>query len=273
MKRVLIVTISLAVFLASWLRDALLTLFGRGRRPSCTILYYHAVPDDQRARFASQMDALLRVAEPLKADRTDPLEPNRRYVGITFDDGYQSVLSNALPVLKANGIPATVFVAPGLLGQVALADASTTSVADREVMALPDLERLSSHELVTIGSHSLTHPHLTRVERSQAAHEIVESRRVLERLVTRPVRLFAFPYGDCSEDLFQLCRDAGYDRVFTTKPDNTDLRPSRFVCGRVRADPLDWPLEFRLKVVGAYRWLPAAFALKKAIKGTCGRPS
>jgi hypothetical protein len=62
-----------------------------------------------------------------------------------------------------------------------------------------------------------------------------------------------------------LCREAGYERIFTTLPVFAFAEPGEFVVGRVRVDPTDWPLEFRLKLAGAYRWLPAAFAFKRLI--------
>jgi len=35
--------------------------------------------------------------------------------------------------------------------------------------------------------------------------------------------------------------------------------------GRVRVDPTDSPIEFRLKLLGAYRWLPLAFSWKRRL--------
>jgi hypothetical protein len=43
------------------------------------------------------------------------------------------------------------------------------------------------------------------------------------------------------------------------------LEPKEFVTGRVGVSPTDWPMEFRLKLAGAYRWLPYAFAWKRRI--------
>jgi hypothetical protein len=43
------------------------------------------------------------------------------------------------------------------------------------------------------------------------------------------------------------------------------LQPDEFVTGRIDVQPTDWQIEFRLKVLGAYRWLPHAFAVKRAL--------
>jgi hypothetical protein len=81
----------------------------------------------------------------------------------------------------------------------------------------------------------------------------------------RPISLFSFPYGECSEDLIEQCRSAGYERVFTNLPVLAFSQASEFVTGRVDVQPTDWPIEFRLKIAGAYRWLPYAFDLKRTL--------
>jgi hypothetical protein len=53
--------------------------------------------------------------------------------------------------------------------------------------------------------------------------------------------------------------------VFTALPQWKISNASEFVTGRVRVDPTDWRLEFRLKLLGAYRWLPMAVEMKRRI--------
>jgi peptidoglycan/xylan/chitin deacetylase (PgdA/CDA1 family) len=266
-KRVFILVISTAVFAACWLRNLVVRLAGRELPGRCVVLYYHAVPVQHKPRFERQMDDLLRFAEPTTAARRSPLGSEKRYAVVTFDDAYQNILVNALPALKTRRIPAAVFVVPDMLGRTpSLSDPSTVSADERKVMSVEDLQSLLS-DWVTIGSHSLTHPHLTTLSLKEAAHELTESRRVLEEIVQRPVQLFCFPYGECSEELFRICREAGYERVFTSIPQFAFSEPAEFVTARVRVDPTDWRLEFRLKLLGAYGWLPVAVAIKRRIFG------
>jgi len=79
------------------------------------------------------------------------------------------------------------------------------------------------------------------------------------------VTTFSFPYGAFNAQLVEWCRDAGYERVFTTLPVIASSEPEEFAVGRVSVEPTDWSLEFRLKVLGAYRWLPLAYKMKRAI--------
>jgi peptidoglycan/xylan/chitin deacetylase (PgdA/CDA1 family) len=46
-----------------------------------------------------------------------------------------------------------------------------------------------------IGAHTVTHPILCKVTDSTAEQEIIDSRNLLESLIDRPVRLFAYPNG------------------------------------------------------------------------------
>jgi len=211
------------------------------------------------------MDDLVRLVEPVPAYRECPLPAGKRYAVVTFDDGYRNLLTNALPLLKTKGIPSTIFIVPGMLGRSPeLRDSSTDSVEDRMVMSVEELQQVSS-DLVTVGSHSLTHPYLPRLTAKEARRELSQSRSVLETMLQKPVRLFCFPFGACNEELFRLCHEEGYERVFTALPHWKLSGVSEFVTGRVRVDPTDWRLEFRLKLLGAYRWLPIAVEMKRRI--------
>jgi hypothetical protein len=44
-----------------------------------------------------------------------------------------------------------------------------------------------------------------------------------------------------------------------------------YVTGRVVADPTDWDCEFRLKVLGAYRWLPIIYRVKQKVFPRLGK--
>jgi peptidoglycan/xylan/chitin deacetylase (PgdA/CDA1 family) len=116
---------------------------------------------------------------------------------------------------------------------------------------------------LTIGSHSVSHPDFLKLSLAQARVELEQSKAQLAAILGRKVGLFSFPHGECDAATIHLARAAGYDRVFTISPSNAFTCPDNFVHGRVLADPADWPLEFRLKILGAYRWL-AKLSLRPA---------
>ena len=245
---------------------------GRGRPATCTILYYHEVRRDDGEQFARQMDRLVRLAQPVQIDITGLPEVGRRYVAVTFDDGFESLLNTALPALMKRKIPCAIFVIAGGLGKVPSWMGSPDGGGGGErLMTASQLRELST-DCVLIGSHTVSHPNLPGISSAEAKREIRESRLILEGLLGREIRLFSFPYGAFNEQVVELCKEAGYERVFTTQPLAAFSGPNSFVTGRVPAEPTDWPLEFRLKVIGAYQWLPWAFFLKREVSRFLPRP-
>ncbi|RPJ77797.1 MAG: hypothetical protein EHM13_15495, partial [Acidobacteria bacterium] len=53
--------------------------------------------------------------DQLQSVLRDGNRPQRKFICITFDDGYASTRELAYPVLKAHGVPFTAYIAPGLL--------------------------------------------------------------------------------------------------------------------------------------------------------------
>jgi peptidoglycan/xylan/chitin deacetylase (PgdA/CDA1 family) len=260
-KRAVHLVVSVFFYAQLCLRDLLLRITGASPRRPSTILYYHVVVAEHRARFAAQMDALLRWAKPVRANIVGPVNPSVRHIAVTFDDASETVAANALPELQERGIPCTIFAISGFLGQ----RVNWGKYLDR-IMSADELRSLDSG-LVTVGSHTVSHPMLTSLTEAAARLELRESRAQLEKLLQRRVTLVSFPFGAFNEELVELCREAGYERVFTTLPASAFQVPAQFTCGRVRVDPTDWPLEFYLKLVGAYRWLPWAIAMKHKLMG------
>ena len=232
---------------AIWIQ--LLRLAQKDRAGTCVILYYHGVPSRYRGRFERQMQVASCLAKPVDLRHIEGLPASTRAVAITFDDALESFLENAAPVLIRLKIPVTVFAVADALGSKPKWGESYYS-PDERVMSAEQLCKLAN--LVTVGSHTLTHANLATLESHAALQEIAVSRRKLETLLNRPVTLFSFPFGVFNSSTVRQCREAGYERVFTTE--HILASANQFVVGRVAANPWDWPLEFRLKIMGAYCW-------------------
>lgn len=261
-KRLLKLVISAGFYLLILLRDSVCKMLGGRPHGTCVVLGYHAIPAEVRSRFAWQMDELLNYSTAIAANSRMRLHAGERFTAVTFDDGFLSVVENAVPELVSRRIPATFFVVADYLG--AAPDWGTFNsdyVANEKTVSVNDLRNLPD-DLLTIGSHTASHPWLPALPEAQARIELSKSREVLSKLLNRDVTLFSFPYGAQNEELARLCREVGYERVFTTIPKLAFTDPEEYVTGRVRVDPFDWPVEFRLKLLGAYSWLSWAFHLK-----------
>lgn len=93
---------------------ASIRLTGRGPR----VLAYHRVPD--RTAFRRHLEHLADRYEVVSGERVlDALRGGpalaHNAVWITFDDGRRDVVENGLPELTRLGLPATLFVCPGLV--------------------------------------------------------------------------------------------------------------------------------------------------------------
>jgi len=258
LSRIVKLLISLCFYLGSGVRRIVLRLAGRIPPGSGVVLYYHHVAQMHRRRFARQMQHLLRHVQPVRADHRGSLAPGARVAAVTFDDGYLSTLENAAPELERLRIPAAVFVVSDFLGQMLESDST------ERCMTSDELRRLAS-DLLSIGSHTAQHARMSAVDATRGHDELKRSRRTLEQILGKDVTLFCFPFGAYNPEALGWCLQAGYERVFTCDPTMAFTAPDEFVIGRVAVEPTDWPLEFHLKLMGAYRWLPTAFALKSTI--------
>ena len=235
----------------------------RDRPGTCVVLYYHSVPRRYQGRFEEQVRIAVRHAKTIALGGLDRLPANTHSAAITFDDGLESFVENAVPVLQRMNVPATVFVVTDALGSRPVWGESYYDPKER-VMSEEQLCGLPS--LVSVGSHTLTHPNLVALSEEAAGREIMQSRKKLESLLQRPIATFSFPHGEFSSSTVRQCREAGYERVFTIEPVLFSAVQPGFVAGRVAADPWDWRLEFRLKILGAYCWQAYTRAATRRIK-------
>lgn len=255
LKRSLKLVISLLLRAWDIAHYAACRLIGRPLPPRYMVLYYHAVPAHNRDLFARQLDVVMRLARPVPSNPASQLMPGHRYVSITFDDGFVSVLQNAAPELARRKIPWTVFVPSGCLGQRPAWFRTPHAAARQDrVMTPEELRSLIHDPLVTIASHTVNHTNLVEVDSHRAAEELARSKTDLEALVGKQIDQFSYPFGARTPALDQQARAAGYSRIFSTEPVQAFSPDEQAATGRASVDP-DMPaLEFRLKLLGAYRW-------------------
>lgn len=263
--------INLCISLGFWVVDSaakfIRRILGETNPGTCVVLYYHVVKTDHRERFARQMDTLIRVARPISLDGAPVWKSGNNYVAVTFDDGFQGSIEIALPELVRRNIPVTIFIPSGCLGLPAPWLENTKSPDyGGFVMNAEQIKEIGKDELVSIGSHCVTHCRLLLLSEEEAKKEIFQSKLQLESILGKKVKTMSFPHGAFNSRHVELARAAGYERVFSIVPSLAFCSPEEYVTGRVRVDPTEWRVEFRLKLSGAYRWLPLASSLKHKVK-------
>ncbi|MCP4698449.1 MAG: polysaccharide deacetylase family protein [Gammaproteobacteria bacterium] len=251
--------IKLAVATVYFVMRQLLRISPKYRSYNLVVLVYHEVIAAQKKRFTGQMDSLCRYAAAVFAD-VQELGGDKPRAAVTFDDGFEGLLDNALPILQQRHIPCTLFIPSGHLGR---RPGWIRNPAHKNYHARimdPEQIKALSPDRVLIASHSARHADLTTLAKKALQEELSASKTALENIVNRGVELLAFPYGAYDEQVAIAAEQAGYRRIFSADP---VWRETNFLMGRVDLSPDDWPIEFHLKIRGAYQWLPLAIKLKK----------
>jgi len=156
-----------------------------GAEPGLRILTYHRVNDDHPAdrltvpvqAFRAQMEALVAERRPVVSLRsmlpglrgTAPIAEGA--VALTFDDGYEDNFRHALPVLERLGLPATFFIATGLVGTAGTLDRYRGCCGKDGMLGWEQVRELRSrgHE---IGGHGRMHLELARLPGDEARAEL-----------------------------------------------------------------------------------------------------
>jgi peptidoglycan/xylan/chitin deacetylase (PgdA/CDA1 family) len=138
---------------------------------------------------------------------------------ITFDDGCESDLTVAAPLLSKLGFGATFYITVGFLGRPGF-------MIPRQVRELSDAG-------FEIGCHSMTHSYLTDLDAEQLDREIVDAKARLEEMIGRPVHHFSCPGGRWSPTVAEVARRAGYQSVATSRIGVNHPQSDRFELARV----------------------------------------
>jgi glycosyltransferase involved in cell wall biosynthesis/peptidoglycan/xylan/chitin deacetylase (PgdA/CDA1 family) len=227
------------------------------------VLGYHAIADlagegvtseygVPPERFAAQLDALRRAGwafidlDRLRAALRGESELPKRAILLSFDDGYESVLTAGAPVLTSRGIPAVIFALTGKIGGCNDWDEPGPSGPQRllDEKGLQSLGEVG----VSVQSHGATHRRLTELDAAQLEMELAGSRERLDSLgLGEPVAL-AYPFGVWSPEVAAAVKEAGYELAFTVEPGAARPGENPYALPRVEVLAADSPRTVLIKM-------------------------
>ena len=256
------------------------------KNPSIPILMYHSISDEpesghpyfwintSRKCFAEQMQFLkdndytvisLIEAADILAPSHDQENSSKRYVVLTFDDGYHDFLKYAWPILARYGFTATMFVSTDYIGK------SRMWFNGRESLTWSEVRELRGQG-VSFGSHTVSHPKLYGLPWEKIRRELLDSRLRLEDELQTTTRCFAYPYAFPQEDQSFVARfrqeliDQGYHIAVTTAIGLAQWGSDPHCLKRLPINEGDDDRLLRAKLAGAYDWLSGAQYLSRRIK-------
>jgi len=144
---------------------------------------------------------ILPIKQIINAIQNNKKLPDRT-VGITIDDGYLSIYTQAWPRLKKAGFPFAVFIA--------------TDPIDRGLSNYLNWDQIRElkNNGVEIGGHTSSHNHMPATDFNLNNTEINNSTsRIAAELGIRP-NMFAYPFGEASRQIQHQVLQAGYKMAF-----------------------------------------------------------
>lgn len=199
------------------------------------------------------------------ADRK-PLPP--RCVVLTFDDCFESVYTNAWPILQEFAVPATLFLSTAYLDSDAPFpfDTWADEFADRvpadhyRPIRTEQCREMHATGLVELGTHTHTHADF-RGHEDEFAEEMHTASEILKAKfgITEPV--FSLPFGNpsagyASGEFMAAARASGAACALTTEATLVDVASNPFGWGRLNVFEWDTAATLAGKLSGWYDWAP-----------------
>lgn len=150
---------------------------------------------------------------------SDALKFNGPAVCITFDDGCETDLISAAPILKEFGFGATFYVVAGFVGKPGY-------------LSIPQLRELHAQDF-EIGCHSMSHPYLPDLDEAGLQREIADAKTMLEVMLGAKIQHFSCPGGRYDDRVVQEAKQAGFMTVATSVPRANTAATDPFALARV----------------------------------------
>lgn len=124
---------------------------------------------------------------------------------LTFDDGYESVYTYALPRLKRYNFTATVFLITDYCGKTNQWPGQPSTVAVENLLNWNQIKEMSEAG-IEFGAHTRSHAMLTALSPDKVVEELASSREAIEKYTGKTPRVFAYPYGEFNTSVLHFVR-------------------------------------------------------------------
>src|SRR5581483_5193251 len=178
-----------------------------------SILMYHSVGSDSAFftvhpdEFRRQMLAIKESGYPVRrlTDVVNDLRTGKEIepcIVITFDDGYVNNITEALPILREFGFPATIFVATGLVGKTYTNSEKITL----PIMSAAQIDEARKSNLIDLMPHGHMHINLLKASEEELRKDLADSIDALR--VKNPI--LAYPWGKHDDRTVSIAKELGF---------------------------------------------------------------
>ena len=182
---------------------------------------YNVPPEE----FAAQLDYLkqkgyttVTLREFMQAKHGKITLPENPIV-LTFDDGYENIYTEMLPILEAKGMKAVVYVI-------------TNELDKPGYLTLEQVKDMQKRG-IEIGSHTADHLALVNESAEMQLHQVSDSRIFLHWSGLEPIYTFSYPNGAYNSDIIKILKQEKYLSAVTGDVGLNTLKSDPYTLKRV----------------------------------------
>lgn len=199
----------------------------------------------------------LTFADLAKQGFAERLNPNKKYIMLTVDDGYKDNYELLFPLLKKYNFKAVIYAVTG--EEFNRWDVEQADNPEKRVplMSPAQIKEMADSGLVEFGGHTLTHPHLDTLDKDSQRFEIAENKTQLEQLIGKSLYSFAYPFGSHNHDSKDLAQELGYPFAVATNSGPLAMHEDKYQIRRIAIFP-------RTDVFGLWRKVRGNYTFRKS---------
>ena len=179
-------------------------------------------------------------------------EKGKKYIILTFDDGYKDNYDLAFPILKEFNFKATIF----LMGSSTYNEWDVKAGGEKEfpLMSVEMIKEMQDYG-IEFGAHTFNHPKLNTLSNEEIEHQIVDVKKPLEEKIGKEIITFAYPYGILNDYAKEMAKKAGYTFALATDSGSVCLSDDLYQIRRIAIFPNTNLFSFKRKVAGNYNFI------------------
>lgn len=242
------------------------------RKYDIPVIMYHKVVNDESEggvhgtyitaeKFDKHMKYLkennyepITFKELLKLNYRNRFNNGKKYIILTFDDGYEDNYKIAFPILKKYQFKCIIYLVSHLNYNKWDVEVPENPEKEFALMSWDMIKEMQEYG-IEFGGHTMTHQKLAHIPFEQAKEEITKSTEFLEEKLGEKLVCFAYPYGDLNEEVKEFVRECGYSFAVATDSGDLSFSEDLFQIRRIGIFPTNNMLSFKRKVQGNYNFI------------------
>ncbi len=188
---------------------------------SIPVLMYHSISSDNNiisvsvTNFKKQMKLMSLLGYKGYSLNKINSKTAKKKIIITFDDGYENIFTEAMPVLKKFNFSATCFIVNKKIGYFNDWDKNQKNFKKKKLMNKKQINTWINNGF-EVGSHTMNHYNLKYLSNDQKKYQILKPKQFFKTNYGINIQSFSYPFGCYNEDCLKILK-RNYKFAVTTK--------------------------------------------------------